>query len=88
MNSDDHISGLLKSLLYVPVKSQANRHFDLLNLLDKNRRKSIIPVSHLPTRLHKLSKMDNEQAKPLDKDYLLEGTEKSVQHGNSSILTT
>ena len=88
MNNDDHISGLLKSSLYVPVKSQANRHFDPLNLLDKNRRKSIIPVSHLPTRLHKLSKMDNEQAKPLDKDYLLEETEKSVQLSDSSILAT
>ena len=88
MNNGDHISGLLKSSLYVPVKSQANRHFDPLNLLDKNCRQSIIPVSHLPTRLRKLSKMDNEQAKPLDKDYLLEETEKSVQLRDNSVLTT
>ena len=32
--------------------------------------------------------MDNEQPKPLDKDYLVQETEKSIQSNNNSTLTT
>ncbi|CAF3467149.1 unnamed protein product [Rotaria sp. Silwood2] len=89
MNNDDHISHLNNSS-YKPINTQNTSYqltstlknkqdSNLLNPLNKNRRKSIIPLSHLPTKSYNIFEMDNESDNSLSKNYSLEETEKQSQ---------
>ncbi|CAF5155514.1 unnamed protein product, partial [Rotaria sp. Silwood1] len=82
MDNDDRISHLNNSLSYKPMnilntsyQSTATlknkQDSNLLNLLNKNPRKSIIPLSHLPTKSYKIFGMDNESDNSLNKNYSL-----------------
>ncbi|CAF1451540.1 unnamed protein product [Rotaria sp. Silwood1] len=82
MDNDDRISHLNNSLLYKPMNVQNTSYqpistlknkqdSNLLNLLNKNPRKSIIPLSHLPTKSYKIFGIDNESDNSLNKNYSL-----------------
>ncbi|CAF2957844.1 unnamed protein product [Rotaria sp. Silwood2] len=98
MNNDDHISHSNNSS-YKPISTQNTPYqststlknkqdSNLLNPLNKNRRKSIIPLSHLPTKSYKIFKMDNESDNSLSKNYSLEETDKQLQLNTNSTTTS
>ncbi|CAF3017808.1 unnamed protein product [Rotaria sp. Silwood2] len=99
MNNDDHIPHLNKSSSYNPIYIQNTLYLsisalknkqdsNLLNRLNKNRRKSIIPLSHLPTKSYKIFEMDNESDNSLNKNYSLEETEKQFQSNTNTTSTS
>ncbi|CAF3808250.1 unnamed protein product [Rotaria sp. Silwood1] len=88
MNNDDHISYLWKSSLNISTNTQEKQLSNSLNLLNKNRRKSIIPSSHLPIKVPKLFQMDIEQDNLLNKDCSSIETEKQTQLNINSFVTT
>ncbi|CAF4054918.1 unnamed protein product [Rotaria sp. Silwood1] len=82
MDNDDRISYLNNSLSYKPMNIQTTSYqpistlknkqdSNLLNLLNKNPRKSIIPLSHLPTKSYKIFGTDNDSDNSLNKNYSL-----------------
>ncbi|CAF4754958.1 unnamed protein product [Rotaria sp. Silwood2] len=90
MNNDDHISHLNISSSYKPINKQNTSYLststlkntqdsNLPNRLNKNRRKSIIPLSHLPTKSYKIFEMYNETDNSFNKNYSLEETEQQSQ---------
>ncbi|CAF1298482.1 unnamed protein product [Rotaria sp. Silwood1] len=88
MNNDDHISYLWKSSLNISTNTQEKQLSNSLNLLNKNRRKSIIPSTHLPIKVPKLFQMDTEQDNLLNKDCSSIETEKPTQSNINSFVTT
>ncbi|CAF1551563.1 unnamed protein product [Rotaria sp. Silwood1] len=88
MNNDDHISYLWKSSLNISTKTQEKQLSNSLHLLNKNRRKSIIPSSHLPVKVPKSFPMDIEQDNSLNKNYSLEETEQQSQPSTNTALTS
>ncbi|CAF1536334.1 unnamed protein product [Rotaria sp. Silwood1] len=82
MDNDDRISHLNNSLSYKPMNIQNTSYqpistlknkqdSNFLNLLNKNPRKSIIPLSHLLTKSYKIFGIDNESDNSLNKNYSL-----------------
>ncbi|CAF5043241.1 unnamed protein product [Rotaria sp. Silwood1] len=99
MNNDDHISHLNNSSSYKAINKQNTSYLstsilknkqdpNLPNRLNKNRRKSIIPLSHLPTKSYKIFEMDNESDNSLNKNYLLEETDKQFQTDTNTTTVT
>ncbi|CAF4995609.1 unnamed protein product, partial [Rotaria sp. Silwood1] len=87
MNNDDHISYLWKSSLNISTNTQEKQLSNTLNLLNKNRRQSIIPSSHLPIKVPKSFQMDTEQDNLLNKDCSSIETDKQTQ-SNVHLMTT
>ncbi|CAF1356404.1 unnamed protein product [Rotaria sordida] len=98
MNNDDRISHLNNSSSYKPTNiqnisylstsiSKNKQDSNLSNPLNKNRRKSIIPSSHLPTKLYKLPEMDNESDHSSHQNFSLEETEHQFKL-NTNLTTT
>ncbi|CAF3319280.1 unnamed protein product [Rotaria sp. Silwood2] len=99
MNNDDHISHLNISSSYKPINKQNTSYLststlkntqdsNLPNRLNKNRRKSIIPLSHLPTKSYKIFEMYNETDNSFNKNYSLEETEQQSQPSTNTTSTS
>ncbi|CAF4644134.1 unnamed protein product [Rotaria sp. Silwood2] len=95
MNNDDHVLHSAQSSPYALINtyitsyslkstSKEKPHFNLSIPLNRNRRKSIIPSSHLPTKLPKLFEMDNEKDNSSSKNYSLEETKKQSEHSTDT----
>ncbi|CAF5001928.1 unnamed protein product, partial [Rotaria sp. Silwood1] len=87
---DDHIphsnKPLTHNLIYkqnpaylLITTSTIKEDSKLLNPLNKSLRKSIAPLSHLPTNSYKLFKMNNDLNHPLNKNYLSEEARKQFR---------
>ena len=97
MNDDDHISHLNDSSFDLLNTNCSSRLFtttliskqdsNLPNSLNKNRRKSIIPSSHLPTKPYNMLGIDKEVDNSLNKNCSLEQTEKQSQSNTNTTST-
>src|SRR6478672_8634516 len=88
MNNDEHISHLPKSSLNVSIYVQDEKHFNPSTWSNKNRRKSIIPSTHLPKHLQKLFNMDTEPDDSSKKDDSLKENEDQTQANIKPSSTT
>ena len=97
MNDDDHIPHLNDSSFDLLNTNCPSRLFtttliskqdsNLPNSLNKNRRKSIIPSSHLPTKPYNMFGIDNELDNSLNKNCSSEQVEKQSQSNTNTAST-